>query len=795
MEKWMLTLLIISLLLPWASGFMPEDRLIDWTMVGVDGGIPQRSVLRDCVAMDGVHPDGSDTSQEIQACIDNVPQNGVAYLPAGTYTLSSGIKLKSQKTLRGAGADKTILAAGDMRAVVYIGEQYSPKAAIDIISGYNKGSSQLTLADAALVNVGAYIRIDELNDASVPVTNVGYGTCTWCGRDNGARVRTQLTKVTAKSGNTITIDPPMYFTFKRANKPQVLKVGAPTTSGMVTEFAGIEALTIRNVGTSMNNYRIPIEAYLSANCWAKGIRIENCGQRCIQLYYDNFGFELRDSTISRCISDRYDSNDCYGMLIGIATSNILIENNIYEYLADGPMFGWGASGNVIGYNFIYDAHRTNVMKTWFIAIGGSHHGAHTSYNLWEGNVMEALYFDQYWGSGSHNTAFRNRIIGKYMDDSIADPYINSVYTVGTEKNLHHQSYLGNVLGTDGYHNYYEEKSGDCSHKSDRLIYTTGRPSSGTDICEAGPFNTMFRHMNYDYVTKTVKKCSDAGEPGCQGISPATTIPASLYRQSKPVWFGSVAWPAIGPDVSGYAMKIPAQLRFEGQPPVCTPSCSGRQCGSDGCGGSCGTCQSGACVNGVCQQSSSGLEIEAEQAQLSGSMQILSDSQASGGLYVAATIDNQGSVRFTFDVAEGTYLLQARVNSLGSSGTDSFFVGLDNEPANGDSYYMYSLPLDNGYAWDNVSRWGTAAVRPAEFDPMVFLLSSGTHTFTFYARESGTRLDVVRLIKFGNAVHEADTDSDGCVRQDELMQYIAKWKSGQVTLANLMEAIGIWKNGC
>eukprot|EP00906_Rhabdomonas_costata_P017414 RCo025133 len=27
---------------------------------------------------------------------------------------------------------------------------------------------------------------------------------------------------------------------------------------------------------------------------------------------------------------------------------------------------------------------------------------------------------------------------------------------------------------------------------------------------------------------------------------------------------------------------------------CTPSCSGKQCGSDGCGGSCGTCTSGTC---------------------------------------------------------------------------------------------------------------------------------------------------------------------------------------------------------
>jgi hypothetical protein len=38
-------------------------------------------------------------------------------------------------------------------------------------------------------------------------------------------------------------------------------------------------------------------------------------------------------------------------------------------------------------------------------------------------------------------------------------------------------------------------------------------------------------------------------------------------------------------------------------PGCTPSCSGKQCGDDGCGGSCGTCSNGeSCTFGVCVSS-------------------------------------------------------------------------------------------------------------------------------------------------------------------------------------------------
>ncbi|MCA9607115.1 MAG: hypothetical protein KC619_16025, partial [Myxococcales bacterium] len=39
------------------------------------------------------------------------------------------------------------------------------------------------------------------------------------------------------------------------------------------------------------------------------------------------------------------------------------------------------------------------------------------------------------------------------------------------------------------------------------------------------------------------------------------------------------------------------------PPVdaggCVPSCVGRTCGDDGCGGSCGTCTTGTCEAGTC----------------------------------------------------------------------------------------------------------------------------------------------------------------------------------------------------
>lgn len=90
---------------------IPADRLVTWQgNVGVEGGIPTRMTQIDCTAVPyNVHADGVDTSGNIQACLNGIASGQVAYLPAGMYTLASTISIPSNKTLRGAGKDNTIL--------------------------------------------------------------------------------------------------------------------------------------------------------------------------------------------------------------------------------------------------------------------------------------------------------------------------------------------------------------------------------------------------------------------------------------------------------------------------------------------------------------------------------------------------------------------------------------------------------------------------------------------------------------------------------------------------------------
>jgi hypothetical protein len=69
--------------------------------------------------------------------------------------------------------------------------------------------------------------------------------------------------------------------------------------------------------------------------------------------------------------------------------------------------------------------------------------------------------------------------------------------------------------------------------------------------------TLLRHGNFDYVTNSV-----VWDPGISDHD----LSDSMYLNRMPDWWcQETPWPAIGPDVAGYANKIPAQRRFEGLP--------------------------------------------------------------------------------------------------------------------------------------------------------------------------------------------------------------------------------------
>ena len=180
------------------------------------------------------------------------------------------------------------------------------------------------------------------------------------------------------------------------------------------------------------------------------------------------------------------------------------------------------------------------------------------------------------------------------------------------------------------------------------------------------------------------------------------------------------------------------------------------------------------------------------------MQSGSDPSASGGqyIYIDTGTDEQGTASFTFDIQNaGKYRMEAKVLTP-NDGQNSFYLGLDSESAQGNDNYTYDTAITAAFAWDNVSKRGpTGDYSQAEFDPMTWDLSQGIHNFTFYGRESNTWLDQVILRKA--CIHKSDSDCNSCVSMSELTAFIDRWKINNldVTMKEIIEAIGLWKRGC
>jgi hypothetical protein len=167
-------------------------------------------------------------------------------------------------------------------------------------------------------------------------------------------------------------------------------------------------------------------------------------------------------------------------------------------------------------------------------------------------------------------------------------------------------------------------------------------------------------------------------------------------------------------------------------------------------------------------------------------------------YIYTSTANQGSASFTFNITNpGQYRMEARALTA-SIGQNSFYVGLDLEVANGNNSYAYDAMLSStsSFEWDNVSLRGPNGLPELdEYDPMLWDLTAGLHTFIFYGREANTWLDQIILRRI--QCHKSDLDGDGCVDSTELSAFIDRWKMDNVdvTIRELIEAIGLWKRGC
>ena len=530
---------------------------INWSQTGV-GTIPPRTRL--CASLEP-----STTLSAINAALASCPSGETVYLAPGTYSIPGTIHVPSQVTLRGAGADRTILNAmgGSGGDVISMGTGSVPYEPIAITSGSTTGSIHIQLLNAARVQPGMYLVISETNDP-VYVSSAGSGgNCNWCDgwTADGSRARGQIVAVTHVNGSRVTISPALYKSYTYAP--------AAVPFSMSASFAGVEDLQVYSNNTGYaSNFGMSACAY----CWIKGVESNYADGDHVEIYW-GFHDEVLDSYFSNAYLHRPGQHDS-DIQIAFKTSASLIENNIIERTHVAIMLEWGAAGNVIGYNFTtgeFDSGAPN------LDIGGvDFHGAHPQFNLLEGNVLTMIDADSVWGSSSDTYVFRNWVVGT---NRVCSP-LNGRGIVSCSDKKAHQGFqaaraielsylatrnklIGNVVGSakmqalQGYDRPLKQQirieyPAPRSYDGTAYLWSFGYGKTSDDGrgggCAGGvppchradTSSTDFIHGNYDNIGGLTNWVA--------GVT--HYLPASLYLSRKPAWWGSMPFPAIGPDVTG-----------------------------------------------------------------------------------------------------------------------------------------------------------------------------------------------------------------------------------------------------
>ncbi len=565
--------------LPWA-GILDPSRAIDWSRAGVEGGIPARTTV--CATLNpGV------TAAQINAAIASCPDGQVVSLGAGTYDLSDdGIVMKSGVTLRGAGADATLLVftannycSNLQAAICFSGtndwsgaSQTQPGAsnAADWTGGYAQGATQITLSNVGSAGIvpGQYIYLDQANDTSPGadffVCDATSASCSLEGGNGGRtiggviRSQIQIVKVTAVSGSTVTITPGLYAPNWRSSQSP----GAwwPTTP---IQNAGLEDVSVdaTNAGGQMN-----VAVYNAMNDWVRGVRLVRtctCQRSLVQL-----GMAAHCTIADDYFYGTQGQSENYGIESYGGADN-LIENNLLQHVV-APMVVQQSLGSVFAYNYAINDTYADGLGIHWLADEVVQHNAGVEYNLYEGNIGPGFGGDVFHGNQLMNTLFRNYFLG--TDPGRAD---NTV-VVALQSYVRYMNIVGNVLGTPGTTTKYEGSG--AVGESATVFNLGGGNTEGNVTVAADPLvvSTLMRWGNYD-TANGAARFEPSEVPSAIGryanAVPATqTLPASFYLGSKPAWWpANKAWPPIGPDVTGgnldglngHANTLPAEDCYRG----------------------------------------------------------------------------------------------------------------------------------------------------------------------------------------------------------------------------------------
>jgi hypothetical protein len=246
-------------------------------------------------------------------------------------------------------------------------------------------------------------------------------------------------------------------------------------------------------------------------------------------------------------------------------SESLVENNIIYYMNKPLTMRATGGGNVVAFNYVDDAWTSadEYMSETDIDMG---HASFPYMELVEGNEAPQIATDDVWGGSGWMTVFRNHASGEQRRSALHES--ERLSAIALEGGALYLNFVGNALGktgpigTTGMSQVYEVHAnppGDVPAIWRIGMSPTSTGGSGThdqDAYDPYPWpagttgGTLLRAGNWDAITNGV---ADGATPG---------LPASLYLDGPPSWWGANPWPYVDPARDPVVGTLPAKVRFD-----------------------------------------------------------------------------------------------------------------------------------------------------------------------------------------------------------------------------------------
>jgi len=529
------------------SGILNPARATDWSGVGVPSGIPSRTVLCSTLGTSGLSSSTvqSVTTIQINSALAGCASGQVVLLNPGTYNTNGGcIIIPSNVVLRGSGPTKTIINTTGSAScgIVSFGNGGGPNSgnSTAITGGTAQNSKSITVASASGISVGMLMTLSQ-NDSAIMTNQGDNGTCSWCNGGIGG-LSGQTVQVTSISGTTIGISEPLYLAYTNGGQ-------AAYPYNAACANAGLENLHL--TAQPNTGYNPNINMVATVNSWVKNV--ESDFANGAHMHID---WSLHDTIQDSFFHDGYShgpGTEDDQLRLSYKSSANLIQNNILWRQHVSIMLEWGASGNVIAYNYstgAYDAP-TGTFNSWLISDIDATHGANPMFNLFEGNITTHFQADSVWGSANNDTLFRTLSTGSNkgvppinargaLNLGAANQQTGNAVAYSIDWTAQNYNLVGILAGSDFAINSQ-------GYSSIRKSPTAAGSGGGPTCIAVGYMSGSGTHTPNN--TDSTMLYTNVFNCGVNTFTNPAALPSSFYLSARPTWW-SGTWPPIGPDVVG-----------------------------------------------------------------------------------------------------------------------------------------------------------------------------------------------------------------------------------------------------